>query len=265
MKTLNNISILIRGGGDIASGVAYNLHKSGLKVIILEISKPLTVRRKVAFGSAATLKEMTVENVKSVLAENYEKIEKILSNGNIPVLIDSLSHAINFLHPDVIVDATIAKRNTGIKKNMAPLTIGLGPGFTAKKDTDLVIETNRGENLGKIFYEGTASQNTGMPANFMGKGKKRVLRASENGRIKHVLDIEEYVKENDIICYVNDIPIRAPFDGTVRGLIMNNRLVHKGLKIGDVDPRIDKECCRIISDKAHIIGKAVLKAINELS
>jgi xanthine dehydrogenase accessory factor len=263
MKKNNEKIILIRGGGDIASGVAYNLYKKEFKIVILEISRPLVVRRGVSFGCAVIEKEKVIEGVKSVLSNKYKDIENILHNGNIPVITGSISNAINFLHPDIVIDATISKRNTGIKKDMAKLTIALGPGFTAGKDVDIVIETNRGKTLGAVIYKGGASPNTGIPGKFMGFDIQRVLRSPCRGRVKHVFDIGNYVQKGDIICYVNEFFVKAPFDGVVRGLIMNGRLVYKGLKIGDVDPRKEKQVCFIISDKAHIIGKSVLKVIKD--
>ncbi|MBW1650550.1 MAG: EF2563 family selenium-dependent molybdenum hydroxylase system protein [Deltaproteobacteria bacterium] len=256
-----SISVIIKGGGDVASGVAYNLYKAKIKFLILEIDNPLSVRRKVSFAQAVIDGKTTVEGVTAVFADNYEKVERILSDNNIPVIADTLSDAVNFFKPDIVIDATIAKKSLGLKKNIAPLTIALGPGLEAGKDADVVIETNRGKNLGKIIRKGFASANTGIPASVMGYTKERVLRAPKSGVIKNVLDIGDYVKKGDIICYVNDAKVKSPFNGTVRGLIMNNRAVSAGLKIGDVDPRADRQACYTISDKAHIIGKAVLKVV----
>jgi xanthine dehydrogenase accessory factor len=256
-----NISVIIKGGGDVASGVAYNLYKAKIKVLILEKNNPLAVRRKVSFAQAVIDGKTTVEGVTAVFADNYKKVEQILSDNNIPVIIDTLSSAINFFKPNVVIDATIAKKNLGLTKEIAPIVMALGPGFKAGKDADIVIETNRGENLGKIIRKGFASKNTGIPANVMGYTKARVLRAPKSGIIKNILDIGDYVKKGDIICYVDNAEVKAPFNGVIRGLIMNNRQVFIGLKIGDVNPGSDKQTCYTISDKAHIIGKAALKAI----
>lgn len=231
--------------------------------MILEIDNPLAVRRKVSFAQAKIDKKTTIEGVTAVFSDNFKKAEKILSDNNIPVITDTLSAAINFFKPNVVIDATIAKKNLGLTKKIAPLVIALGPGFEAGKNADIVIETNRGESLGQIVRKGFASANTGIPANIMGYAKERVLRSPKSGIIKNILDIGDYVKKDDIICYVDNAEVKAPFNGVIRGLIMNNRQVFAGLKIGDVDPRSDKQACYTISDKAHIIGKASLKAIFE--
>ncbi|MBW1650821.1 MAG: EF2563 family selenium-dependent molybdenum hydroxylase system protein [Deltaproteobacteria bacterium] len=256
-----NISVIIKGGGDVASGVAYNLYKAKIKVLILEKDNPLAVRRKVSFAQAVIDGKTTIEGVTSIFANNYKKVEQILSDNNIPVITDTLSSAINFFKPNVVIDATIAKKNFGLTKEIAPFVIALGPGFEAGKDADIVIETNRGENLGKIIRKGFASANTGIPATVMGYTKERVLRSPKSGIIKNIFDIGDYVKKGDIICYVDNAEVKAPFNGVIRGLIMNNRQVFIGLKIGDVNPESDKQTCYTISDKAHIIGKAALKAI----
>ena len=256
-----NLTAIIRGGGDIATGVAYNLYKAKIKLLILEIDNPLAVRRKVSFAQAVIDKKTTVQDVTAVFADNYKKVKKILLEDNIPVIADNLSNATNFFKPQIVIDATIAKKNLDLTNNIAPLVIALGPGFEAGKDADIVIETNRGENLGQIIYKGYASADTKIPGNVMGYTKERVLRAHKDGIIKNILDIGDYVKKEDIICYINNAKVKAPFNGVIRGLIMNNRKVFAGLKIGDVDPRANKEACYKISDKALIIGKAVLKAI----
>jgi xanthine dehydrogenase accessory factor len=172
-----------------------------------------------------------------------------------------LQDAIGALRPEILINATMAKKNNGMARDLAPLTIALGPGFIAGEDVDIVVETNRGANLGKLIYKGPAEANTGVPGKVMGYDMERVLRAPCDGITRHVHDIGTLVKKGDIICYVNEMPVRCPFDGIVRGLIMNHLRVSKGVKIGDVDPRGKRECCYTFSDKALAIGCAVTDAI----
>jgi xanthine dehydrogenase accessory factor len=258
---MQNNYVVIQGGGDLASGVAHKLFRSGMKVIILEMAQPLCVRRTVSFAQAVLDKRTEIEGIQAALADTPDDIRKILSDYKIPVYIADLPAVIDRFHPETIVNATLSKKNNGMTKNLAPLTIALGPGFIAGKDADIVVETQRGHNLGKLIYDGPAAANTGIPGKVMGYGVERVLRAPCNGTIKHVHDIGSLVKKGDIVCYVENMPVKAPFDGMVRGMIMDQRHVPKGVKIGDVDPRRDKDYCFTFSDKARAIGGAVLEAI----
>jgi xanthine dehydrogenase accessory factor len=253
--------IVIRGGGDLGSGVAYKLQRCGFKVLILEVQNPLVVRRTVAFAQAVIDGAAVVEGVKAVRVRTKDEIEKIWEEGHIPIMVDPGGTILKEIKPLAVIDATLAKRNTGMRRDMAPVTIALGPGFKAGEDADVVIETNRGHNLGRLIFEGYAEPDTGVPAPVKGYGAERVLRAPCSGTVKHVLDIGNMVKTGDIICYVNDQPVSAVFDGIVRGLIMNGREVVANLKIGDVDPRPIKEFCETISDKARALGGAVVEAV----
>lgn len=259
---MKNETILIQGGGDLASGVAYKLFRSGMRVVILEIPHPLAVRRTVSFAQAVLDNEIQIEGVCAVFARNVAEIESLMSAHKIPVSVAPLPDMLNRLTPHTFINATLAKRNnTGMHRNLAPLTIALGPGFIAGHDAHVVIETQRGHDLGKLIYEGPASPNTGVPGTIMGHGADRVLRAPCDGIIRHVHDIGARVKKDEIVCTVADRPVTAPFDGMVRGLIMNRRRVTRGLKIGDVDPRNRNAYCYTFSDKARAIGGAVLEAI----
>jgi xanthine dehydrogenase accessory factor len=253
--------VVIRGGGDLGSGVAHKLHRCGFKVLILEVQNPLVVRRTVAFAQAIIDGETVVEEVTAVRVRTKDEIATIWNQGDIPILVDPGGEVLKEIKPAAVIDATLAKRNTGMRRDMAPITIAMGPGFKAGEHVDVVIETNRGHNLGRLIFEGYAEPDTGVPTPVKGYGTERVLRAPCSGTIKHVLDIGHLVKEGDIICYVDDKPVTAPFDGIVRGLIMNGRDVVKNLKIGDVDPRPVKESCYTISDKARALGGAVLEAV----
>lgn len=257
-------TVIMRGGGDLATGVAYKLYKAGYKVIILEIDKPLTVRRGVSFSEAVYEKEVTVEGIKAILAKDKEDIRGILDSGAIPVYLDEKGIIIEDIKPLAVVDVIIAKKNLGTKKSMAPITIGIGPGFEAGKDVNAVIESNRGPNLGEIIYRGKASENTGIPGEIMGHKEDRVLRAPYNGIVKSFYEIGDIVDEGKVICKVGDEKLLAPFKGLLRGMIKEGLYVKKGLKIGDIDPRCIKEYAYLISDKAKIIGDSVVEAIQYL-
>ena len=261
MFNSNQYIVVIRGAGDLATGVAHRLYRSGFRVLLLEVAQPLVVRRTVSFAQAVIDGTMIVEEVTAVHARSVQEIYETWQRGEIPVYVDPEAAILKDIPADVVVDATLAKRDTGMRMDMAPLTIALGPGFEAGKNVHVVIETMRGHNLGRLFFKGCALPDTGRPDPVMGYGAERVLRSPCNGPIRHVLDIGAQVKKEAIICYVGEAPVRAPFDGVVRGLIMNNRDVPERLKIGDVDPRPVKEHCYTISDKARALGGSVLEAI----
>ncbi len=254
--------VIVRGGGDLASGTIYTLHQCGYKVIVLETQLPTTIRRKAAFSEAVYQGEFEVEGVKAVCVKDIEDIDKIVSAGYIPVIIDPDGEVIEQLKPDVVVDAIIAKKNLGTKKSMAPLVIGLGPGFVAGVDVHVVIETMRGHHLGKIIRSGQAAPNTGVPGNIGGFTKERVIHAPSEGVMKCVATIGDIVKKGDIIAYINDAPVYATLDGVLRGLLREGLVVPVGFKIADIDPRIsEKENCITISDKARTIAGGVLQAV----
>nr|WP_073089938.1 selenium-dependent molybdenum cofactor biosynthesis protein YqeB [Thermosyntropha lipolytica] len=256
-----NNKVVIRGAGDLATGIACRLHRSGFKVLMLELEKPLVIRRTVAFASAVWEKEYTVEGIKAVKAEQIEDIYHIWEKEVIPVMVDPEARILNFIKPGILVDAILAKKNLGTSRKMAPITIGLGPGFEAGVDVDVVIETKRGHNLGRLIFQGRAEENTGIPGEVMGYARERVLYAPADGVIHNILDIGEKVQKGQTIAYVDKEPVIASIDGVLRGLIRNETQVSKGLKIGDIDPRGVKEYCFTISDKARALGGSVLEAI----
>lgn len=255
-----NIAI-IRGGGDLATGTAYTLFNSGYNVVILEVEKPLAVRRKVAFCEAVYEGEAVVEGIKAVLAKDKDDIYRILNQGNIPVYVDKNGSIIKELNPLILIDSIIAKRNIGTSKDMAPITIGIGPGFEAGVDVDLVVESNRGSNLGNVIHKGKAEDNTGIPGEVMGYTTERVLRAPCNGIITSFCKIGDTVKKGDVLAKVGNEVVTASIDGTLRGMIKDGLYVKKGLKIGDIDPRGIREYAFTISDKARTIGEGVLEGI----
>jgi xanthine dehydrogenase accessory factor len=262
---IQDLKIVIKGAGEMASGIACRLFMANLKQIVMtEIPKPLTVRRTVAFSEVIYEKEWTVEGVTADLAMNADEIEKIWKENKIAVIVDPEWKIIEELKPDVVIDAIMAKRNIGTKKDEAPLVIGVGPGFSAPQDVHSVVESNRGHNLGRVFYSGAAEPHTGIPGPVMGYTNERVLRSPQEGLIKHVKAIGDQVKKGETVMFVNDTPISAPFDGLLRGLIREIN-VKEEEKIGDIDPKATIEYCFIITEKARAIGGGVLEAIMHFS
>jgi len=252
--------ILIRGGGDLASGIAYRLHKSGLKVLITEIAQPLSVRRKVSFSEAIYDGEITIEGLTGKLV-TPDTILATLANGEIPVLIDPELIILNSQSSvPVLVDATLRKRAPEQLVSVK-LSIGLGPGFTAPKNCDAVIETNRGHSLGRVYWQGSAMADTKLPEQVLGYRAERVLRSPADGKLIAHGDIGDHFDKGDTIAEVNELPLIAPFNGSLRGLIRPGLIVKKGLKIGDLDPRDDPRYCTMISDKSLALGGSVLEAI----
>ena len=257
-------TVVIRGGGDLASGTAYLLHKSGYRVLVLETKKPACIRRQVAFCQAVYDGECEVEGVHAKLVQSQEEAEKIWNRGEIPVLVDEACNCLSWSMPLVVVDAILAKRNLGTKKDMAPLTIGLGPGFTAGDDVDVVIETMRGDSLGQIYDIGSAIPDTGIPGMIAGYGKERVIHAPCDGQIVYSKKIGEMVKKGEVIAKIGGTDIFASITGILRGAIHEDVPIKKGLKIMDIDPRADDAGrCFLISDKAKTIGESVKKAIRD--
>ena len=258
---MNQTVVAVRGGGDIGTGVAHCLFRCGFKVIVLEAPQPTVIRRKVSFAQAVYSERMDVEGTAAVLIPDPEKAKEIWQDKCVPVLVDPDLTSLQALQPQVLVEATLLKKNTCMSLTLAPLTIALGPGFTAGKDVDLVIETMRGHNLGRIIKKGAAAANTGIPEPVLGYTEKRVLRAPCDGVVKNGLSIGTAVSKGDTVCLVNNKPVTSALRGVLRGCIMNDLQVKKGTKIGDVDPRGITEYCFTISDKARAIGHSVLEAI----
>ena len=253
--------VLIKGAGDLATGIAYRLKKSGFDIVMTEIDNPTTVRRTVAFSQAIFDNEIEIEGIKGIKVNNINEIHKEIKKGNIPIIIDKKANIIKELKPKVIVDAIIAKKNLGTSIDDASIVIGVGPGFEAKKDCHLVIETKRGHYLGKVIEEGSAIPNTGVPGNIGGYTKERIIRASSNGKIRPIVKIGDYVKKGEVVAYIDDVEVLAEIDGIVRGMLQEGIEVFKGMKSGDIDPRCEKNHCFTISDKARSIGGGVLEAI----
>ena len=258
---MNNILVIIRGGGDLATGVALRLFRAGFSVIVLEIDHPTVIRLPVSFARAIYEGKAVVEDVEAVLIPSWGKAEDIIKKRKIAVLIDQEGSCIEKFSPTVMVDAILAKRNLGTKIDQSPLVIGLGPGFTAGKDVDVVIETMRGHNLGRVYYQGQAEPDTGVPGEVGGESKRRLLRAPAEGKIVPLHQIGDLVKAGEAIAEVEGVPLKAEISGVLRGLIYPQSRVTKGMKVGDIDPRGIREYCFTVSDKARSIGGAVLEAI----
>jgi xanthine dehydrogenase accessory factor len=261
-KKIGELIVLIRGGGEVASGVAHRLHQAHFKICMTEISHPLAVRREVAFSEAIYEGEKEVEGVRAKLISKPEEIEPLWKKGSIPILVDPDGKKTRtFIDPDVLVDAIIAKKNLGTQIKHASLVIGLGPGFTAGEDVHVVVETNRGHHLGKMILSGTAEPDTSIPGEIGGYTIARVLRTIKKGIFHPQKLIGDRVNEGAVVAVVDDFPIIAKISGIIRGLLREGVEVKKGMKVGDIDPRGKKQSCFTVSDKARAIGGGVLEAI----
>lgn len=257
--------VLIKGAGDLATGVAHRLYQAGMKVALTEIEKPSPVRRTVSFAQAVFDGQTEVEGIKARRAENSEEALNILKKMEIPVIIDPDLSSLNSLQVDVLIEGTLSKKNTGIKINDAPVVIALGPGYFAGRDVHAVVETARGHYLGRVIYNGQAISNTGIPGEVKGFSAERVIRAPAEGIFNTKCKIGDMVAAGDIVAYVGDVTVKANISGVIRGLLHDGIEVHQGMKAGDVDPRGCREYCFTISDKARAIGGGVLEAILHLS
>ena len=270
------ILIICRGGGDLATGIVHRLFRAGFPVLVLETDSPAAIRRQVSFSEAvydgmATVEGVTAERIASA---DRAAVDHVLEAGRVPLLVDPEGSSIPLLKPDIVVDAIIAKKNLGTAKEMAPLVIGVGPGFTAGEDVDLVVESMRGHNLARIFTIGSALPNTGIPGNIGGFTKERVLHAEAAGYMKNIRKIGDIVEKGEEIARIYEkmtedgtfsgsyVSVEASISGIIRGLIREGYHFQKGFKIADIDPRESELAnCFTISDKARNIGGSVLEAV----
>lgn len=270
--------IVVRGAGDLATGTIHRLKKAGFRLLVLEAEHPAAIRRQVALSEAVYAGSARVEDVEAVrmdvdLAEKKNRkellepeMERIWKKDGVPVLVDPAGLSIAALRPAVVVDAILAKKNLGTTKEMAPLVIALGPGFTAGEDVDVVIETKRGHNLGRVIRSGSAVPNTGIPGIIGGYGKERVMHAQAEGILRNAASIGDIVEARAVIAEIETengtVPVEASLSGLLRGLIRDGYPVTKGFKIADIDPRKEElQNCFTISDKARCIAGSVLEAI----
>ena len=257
--------VLIRGAGDLASGIALRLHHAKFRVVMTDLPRPTAIRRTVCFSQAILFGTMTVEDVTAEYAETPVRALEILKEGKIPVLADPEAKCVSALRPDAVVDAILAKWNLGTKLTDAACVIGVGPGFTAGVDCHAAIETMRGHTLGRVITDGSPLPNTNIPGLIGGFAGERVLRAPADGIFRQRLEIGAMVKQNEIAGYVGEEPMRCQIDGVLRGLLADGTPVRKGMKAGDVDPRGEISDCSLVSDKALAIGGGVLEAILRFS
>lgn len=270
--------IVVRGAGDLATGTIHRLKKAGFRLLVLEAEHPAAIRRQVALSEAVYAGSARVEDVEAVrmdvdLAEKKnrkelleQEMERIWKKDGVPVLVDPAGLSIAALRPAVVVDALLAKKNLGTTKEMAPLVIALGPGFTAGEDVDVVIETKRGHNLGRVIRSGSAVPNTGIPGIIGGYGKERVMHAQAEGILRNAASIGDIVEAGAVIAEIETengmVPVEASLSGLLRGLIRDGYPVTKGFKIADIDPRKEElQNCFTISDKARCIAGSVLEVI----
>ena len=257
--------VVIRGAGDIASGIALRLYRAGMQVVMCDLAAPTSIRRTVCFSEAIRLGETRVEGVRGVLCADAASARAAVAAGNVAVLVDPEAASVRELAPDVLVDAILAKRNLGTTRDMAPIVIGVGPGFTAREDCDAAVETMRGHYLGRVYYEGSPIPNTAVPGLIGGYAGERVMRAPADGVFEPCMEIGAQVTAGDVCATVAGEPMCATIDGVVRGLLQAGVPVHKGMKCGDVDPRCHPEYIDSSSDKALAVGGGVLEAILALS
>jgi xanthine dehydrogenase accessory factor len=262
MISMFNDIVIVRGGGDLASGTIQKLYRSGFKVLVLEVSKPTSIRRDVSFSEVVYKGEVEIEGIRAIHVSSLSEIENAWSNKKIPVIIDEDGTYIEKIRPKIVVDAIIAKKNMGTTRSMADITIALGPGFIAGEDVDVVIETSRGHNLGRLIFNGQAAENTGVPGSIMGFSKERVIYSPCEGVMKNIIDIGHIVEKDEVIAYIGNTPVKATISGVLRGILRDGSTVTKGFKIADIDPRMaEKVNCCTISDKARSIAGGVLEAI----
>ena len=254
--------IIVRGAGDLATAVIIRLKRAGYNVLALETGRPSVIRRTVSLAEAVYEGRAAVEGQEAVLIDSISSVFPSFDEGLIPILIDEKGDSIKVLRPTVVVDAIIAKRNLGTGIDDAPLTIALGPGFTAGVDVDVVIETKRGHALGRIIKSGSAIENTGVPGLIEGYGRERVIHSPSDGAIRNVRKIGDIVEKDEIIAYVGDVAVKAGIGGMLRGLIRDGYECTKGLKIADIDPRGERAEYRTMSDKARSISGAVLEVVD---
>ena len=279
--------VIVRGGGDLATGTIHKLHRSGFLVLVLETARPSAIRRYVAFSEAVYQGKMTIEGItccylgiipgEEAAEDEWNALEfriaETLEQGKIPLVCDRKGALIKRLKPVAVVDAIIAKKNLGTSMDMAPITIALGPGFTAGKDVHTVIETKRGHNLGRLIYEGEAAPNSGIPGIIEGFGRERVNHAECAGIFYGVRKISDLVSKGEIIAVIRkideegnetgeEVPVKAQLSGVLRGILPDGYRIPKGFKIADIDPRVgEQKNCFTISDKARCIAGGVLEAL----
>ena len=263
---MEKFRILVRGGGDLATGTIHRLWRAGFEVLVLECHQPAAIRRQVAVCEAVYTGRTVVEDMEAVLVANLAEAEVAWAKKHVPILLDEEADIIAEYQPDVVVDAIIAKKNLGTRLDMASLVIALGPGFVAGKDVHYVIETKRGHNLGRIISQGAAAPNSGVPGNIGGYTKERVLHAPAAGRVRVVQNIGAVVEKGQLIAEIitptGAVPVLASLTGIIRGMLKDGFVVTEGFKLADIDPRKEELAnCFTISDKARCLAGSVLELV----
>lgn len=258
---LKNV-VIIRGGGDLASGTIHRLYRCGYRILVLECEKPTAIRRMVSFCEAVYDGQSSVEGVLCRKINSIGECEAVWAAGEIPLMVDTEGDILKKYRPAALVDAILAKRNLGTTRDMSDLTIALGPGFVAGDDVDYVVETMRGHNLARVITKGAALPNTGVPGMIAGFGKERVIHAPASGEIHCISKIADIVEKDQILAWIGDTLVRASLTGVLRGIIRDGFTVPKGMKIADIDPRKEqKKNCFTISDKARCIAGSVVEIL----
>jgi xanthine dehydrogenase accessory factor len=259
--SISELVVLIRGGGEMATGIAHRLHRCHMRVLITEIAMPTSVRRNVAFAEAVYEGAQTVEGIKAVRVGSCDQAYAAWEQNQIPVFVDPEASIGTILKPVVIVDAIMAKKNGVAKLTDAPVVVGVGPGFTAGFNVHAVVESNRGHHLGRVIWDGAAESYTGIPASVDGYTASRVLRVPQSGIFKGLRAIGDVIAAGETVATVNGESIKAEISGQIRGLLRNGIQVQQGIKAGDIDPRGERGYCDSISDKSRAIAGGVLEAV----
>lgn len=261
--------VVIRGAGDLASGIALRLFRAGASIVMLDVAVPTAVRRTVCFSEAIRLGETQVEDVRGKRCADADEAARVAAAGEIALLVDPEGTSIPQLAPDAVVDAIVAKRNLGTTRDIAPIVIGVGPGFRAGDDASAdchaAVETKRGHYLGRVIMSGSPIPNTGVPGNIGGHTTDRVLRAPADGLFEPRAEIGDRVSAGDVVGMVAGQPLLATIDGVLRGLLQEGCPVTRGMKAGDIDPRCKPGHCCTCSDKARAVAGGVLEALLRLS
>jgi len=256
-----HILVGVKGAGDLASGTIHRLRRAGFAVVASELPQPLALRRTVAFAEAVYAGSIEIEGLTGVRVGTVAEARAALAQGRVPVLIDPDGTLLRALQPTALIDATLAKHPTGIRLTDAQIVLALGPGFEAGVDAHAVIETNRGHNLGRVYLRGCAELDTGVPGNIGGYTSDRLLRAPADGPLMAQYAIGDLVSAGEVVATVGEAPMRAAISGVLRGLAHDGLVVHQGMKVGDIDPRAQREHCFSISDKSRAIAGGALEAL----
>jgi len=262
---MKECAVLVKGGGDLGTGVALRLFQHDYCVVVTELPQPMVVRRKVAVASAIYEERVTVEGVEARRVQGVPGIRAAWAADYIPVMVDPETRIAQKLRPHAVVDAIMAKRNTGTVIHDAPIVVALGPGFCAGVDCRAVVETQRGPNLGHVYFNGSTAPDSGLPGEIGGETARRVLRAPVDGPFVGRVRIGDLVRAGDVVGRVDGQPVTAAIPGVVRGLLTSGVTVRAGIKIGDVDPRSDPALCSRVSDKAWTVADGVLEALTRLA